>query len=151
MISWATVRDGNSSADAEPEDGQTEEAVLHGYRSRYEKALNLILAEQLNPSREMLLGILSDMDSSRFKDVYIRFLALASLSRVYEKEKDLNNAYAAILRAVELNPGDVNSVSRAAWLASRLGDTWTARAFLNSDAFRNGGLVCLETAVLDGC
>lgn len=149
MISWATIRDDNAAGSRE--DGQTEEAALHAYRSRYEDALHLTLDGQFGASIKMFEDILGDMDASRFKDLHIRFLVLANLSRVHEKEENLNDAYSTILSAIELNPGDINAVTRGAWLAFRLGDSWTARALLNSDVFCREGIACLETIILRNC
>lgn len=150
MISWATVRD-DGAAVVSLEDRQTEEAALHQYRSQYEEALGLAYSGDITSSKSMLEQVLSSMDTSRFKDSHIQFLALCNLSRVCEKGNNMDDAYASILRAVELNPTDVNAVSRAAWVASKLGDTWTARALLNSDVFREHGLPSLAEAILDNC
>lgn len=150
MISWATIRDGDIDS-AGRSDGQTEEAAVHAYRSQYGEALNLILKGQLAPSRLILNQILSDMEASRFKDVQIKFLTLANLSRVYEREHNMTEAYIAILHAAELNPGDANIITRAALLGSQLGDTWTSRALLNCEAFRQGGMLCMEELILDNC
>jgi hypothetical protein len=149
MISWATIRDEDGDGTCPGPRSQTEEAALHLYRARYEEALSLAIGDKLSPSRVILEEILAAMAASPFKDQHIEFLTLCNLSRVCERQGMLDEAYMSILKAVELDPVDVNAVTRAALLAAKTGDIWTARAMLATDTYRQKGFHCLEDTILD--
>jgi hypothetical protein len=150
MISWATLTEdklGDELLTCEV----TEEVVLHQYSAKYSKALTLSVGDTAPQALTILKDLIDEMKLSRTKDRQILFLALSNISRLHDKECQLDLAYLTALEALEIHPNDKNAAFRAAQASLKVGDVWTCRALLRSAMLRENGGILAHRIMLDRC